>query len=42
LCRGSLAANLSQLQEVGDFGEENCPPPQNLIRTTIPIAVGII
>jgi hypothetical protein len=23
-----------QLQEVGDFGDENCLPPQNLIRST--------
>jgi len=26
----SLAHNGLQLQEVGDFGDENCPPPLNL------------
>ena len=30
----TLAANGLQLQEVGDFGDENCLPPQNLIRST--------
>ena len=29
-----LAANVLQLQEVGDFGDENCLPPLNLIRST--------
>src|SRR5690606_16585478 len=26
--------NVPQLQEVGDFGDENCLPPLNLIRST--------
>jgi len=29
-----LACNVLQLQEVGDFGDENCLPPLNLIRST--------
>jgi hypothetical protein len=29
-----LTANVLQLQEVGDFGDENCLPPLNLIRST--------
>jgi hypothetical protein len=29
-----LAYNVLQLQEVGDFGDENCLPPLNLIRST--------
>ena len=29
-----LAANVLQLQEVGDFGDENCLPPLSLIRST--------
>ena len=29
-----IATNGLQLQEVGDFGDENCLPPQNLIRST--------
>ncbi len=29
-----LAASVLQLQEVGDFGDENCLPPLNLIRST--------
>ena len=37
-----MTANGLQLQEVGDFGEQNCLPPLNLIRSTIPIAIGII
>jgi hypothetical protein len=27
----SMTHNGLQLQEVGDFGDENCLPPQNLI-----------
>ena len=30
----TLVANGSQLQEVGDFGDENCLLPLNLIRST--------
>src|SRR5690625_668923 len=33
-CRFCLTANGLQLQEVGDFGDENCLPPLNLIRST--------
>ena len=29
-----MAYNGLQLQEVGDFGDENCLPPQNLIRSS--------
>ena len=29
-----LAHNGLQLQEVGDFGDENCLPPLNLMRST--------
>jgi hypothetical protein len=29
-----IATNVLQLQEVGDFGDENCLPPLNLIRST--------
>jgi len=30
-----LATNVLQLQEVGDFGDENCLPALNLIRSTM-------
>src|SRR5690554_67084 len=30
----TMTANVLQLQEVGDFGDENCLPPLNLIRST--------
>ena len=30
----AITANVLQLQEVGDFGDENCLPPLNLIRST--------
>src|SRR5690554_4795762 len=33
-CLFTLAYNVLQLQEVGDFGDENCLPPLNLIRST--------
>ena len=29
-----VAPNVLQLQEVGDFGDENCLPAPNLIRST--------
>jgi hypothetical protein len=32
-CR-NMTHNVLQLQEVGDFGDENCLPPLNLIRST--------
>jgi len=34
LGRPTITANVLQLQEVGDFGDENCLPPLNLIRST--------
>ena len=39
LCAGGMLSatieyNGLQLQEVGDFGDENCLPPLNLIRST--------
>jgi hypothetical protein len=33
-CRLKMSHNGLQLQEVGDFGDENCLPPLNLIRST--------
>ena len=27
-----MASNVLQLQEVGDFGDENCLPPLNLVK----------
>jgi hypothetical protein len=32
--RFTMGNNVLQLQEVGDFGDENCLPPLNLIRST--------
>lgn len=47
-----MLPNIWQLKEVGDFEAQNCLPirnevkaglpPQNLLRSTIPIAIGII
>ena len=32
--RPTVTANVLQLQEVGDFGDENCLPALHLIRST--------
>jgi hypothetical protein len=32
--RFRMTPNVLQLQEVGDFGDENCLPPLDLIRST--------
>ena len=47
--RPKMAYNVLQLQEVGDFGDENYLPPLNLIRSTklhltneLPISFGFV